>query len=320
MANANALDNIVGPVVATLPDGTEYRQVIGNATEGSLHQTPDGAIWIAVREGVVNGVAVASPFTIHWKRKNVTMLVPAMVAARPIITFKHHTTTPTGPGPCEQPLGICIRIPIGRASGALTEADLAAGRGSPEFRVEDGKLLIAFDREAALPDGTIAIEFEKALESDLAADLGFDRIVMKPGVYPVDKSRLQFGETAVEIITGNPVALQQQESVPCHLYSQTTGPCKGCGVACEDGTNYPMNCGADIFKGINNCSGQKITFDPTRFGPPQIYKGALNILQTPVFTERVIGHVEPFDRVGRSVKCRPAEAEFTLIVPLLINV
>ena len=61
------LDSTVGAIVATLPDGTEYRQVLGNPTEGVTHVTPDGRTWIAVHEAVVDGQIIRNPLTIHWK-------------------------------------------------------------------------------------------------------------------------------------------------------------------------------------------------------------------------------------------------------------
>ena len=68
MASSDALDNVVGQVVATLPDGTVYRQVLlGNSTEGEEHDTPDGGKWVLVHEGVVDGAVVRNPFTVHWK-------------------------------------------------------------------------------------------------------------------------------------------------------------------------------------------------------------------------------------------------------------
>lgn len=77
MAVLLPLDEVVGPVVATLQDGTEYRQVQLNPEAGETHQTPDGRTWVAVREEVVGGTVVdnirvggsviTSPLTIHWK-------------------------------------------------------------------------------------------------------------------------------------------------------------------------------------------------------------------------------------------------------------
>ena len=67
MPSTGALDQEVGQVVSTLPDGTEYRQVLSNPTEGTPHTTPDGRNWVAVREEVVGGIVVKSPTTVHWK-------------------------------------------------------------------------------------------------------------------------------------------------------------------------------------------------------------------------------------------------------------
>jgi hypothetical protein len=69
MAAPGALDNQVGQVTGTAPDGTEYRQVLMDAKDGDTHVTPDGQTWVAVHEAVVDGKVTASPFTIHWKRK-----------------------------------------------------------------------------------------------------------------------------------------------------------------------------------------------------------------------------------------------------------
>jgi hypothetical protein len=67
MSSSGALDQVVGHVVGTLPNGIEYRQVLLNPNEGEKHVTPDGREWEAVRESVVEGKVVPSPFTIHWR-------------------------------------------------------------------------------------------------------------------------------------------------------------------------------------------------------------------------------------------------------------
>ena len=72
------LDTDVGQVVATLPDGTEYRQVLLNPTPGETHVTPDGRTWVAVREQVVAGVVSSSPFTIHWKSPSTPKIIGSM--------------------------------------------------------------------------------------------------------------------------------------------------------------------------------------------------------------------------------------------------
>jgi hypothetical protein len=72
MSLLDALDQLVGQVVAVLPDGTEYRQVLMNPSEGEQHVTPDGRTWVAVHEQVVAGVVSSSPFTIHWKGQSVS--------------------------------------------------------------------------------------------------------------------------------------------------------------------------------------------------------------------------------------------------------
>jgi hypothetical protein len=61
------LDSEVGALVGTLPDGTEYRQVLLNPAVGAVHVTPDGRTWTAVAETALNGKPAPSPFTLHWK-------------------------------------------------------------------------------------------------------------------------------------------------------------------------------------------------------------------------------------------------------------
>ena len=67
MATSQALDDVVGPVLATLPDGTEYRHVLSTPSDGTTHVTPDGRTWVAVQEGVVEGQVVQTPSTLQWK-------------------------------------------------------------------------------------------------------------------------------------------------------------------------------------------------------------------------------------------------------------
>lgn len=69
MAAEDALDDVVGRVVATTPDGTEYRQVLGNPAPGVTHVSADGRRWLSVQESFVNGVVIVTPFTLHWKER-----------------------------------------------------------------------------------------------------------------------------------------------------------------------------------------------------------------------------------------------------------
>jgi hypothetical protein len=66
MALAN-LDQAVGQAVGTLPNGTEYRQVLENPGEGQTHVTPDGRLWTAVHEELQGTEVVRTPFTLHWR-------------------------------------------------------------------------------------------------------------------------------------------------------------------------------------------------------------------------------------------------------------
>ena len=70
VAEPAALDDAVGPLAGVLPDGTEYRQVLGNAQPGERHTTADGRQWIAVQQIVVDGKAYPSIFSMHWMCRN----------------------------------------------------------------------------------------------------------------------------------------------------------------------------------------------------------------------------------------------------------
>jgi hypothetical protein len=66
-AGGGKLNNVVGAVVGSLADGTEYRQVLTNPAEGGRHTTPEGRKWIAVHELVVAGKVIKDPFTLLWR-------------------------------------------------------------------------------------------------------------------------------------------------------------------------------------------------------------------------------------------------------------
>lgn len=122
-----------------------------------------------------------------------------MAAAKPKLKFKWHGSGSS----CETPLGICISIPIGLAETALTDREIEEGYGTATFQViDEGLLRMVFDREAALPDGTIRIDFDKELESPLAEALGYRSITLLGGVYQVDFSTERFGEVVVRISHG----------------------------------------------------------------------------------------------------------------------
>lgn len=71
------LDEAVGQMVARLPNGTEYRRVLKNTMEGEKHITPDGRLWTAVREEVVEGVVTSTPSSLVW--------ILGATALRPVI-------------------------------------------------------------------------------------------------------------------------------------------------------------------------------------------------------------------------------------------
>ena len=61
------LDHAVGELVGRLPDGAEYREVLGTAGPGATHVTPDGRVWTAVHEDLTGAAVNASPSILRWK-------------------------------------------------------------------------------------------------------------------------------------------------------------------------------------------------------------------------------------------------------------
>jgi hypothetical protein len=117
------------------------------------------------------------------------------------LKFKHH-----GSGMhCDTPLGICLVINFRLATEPLTEEEVADGYGTADFVVEGDSLRMVFDREAALPDGTIRIDYDKALDPEVSRSFGYESITLKTGVYWVDWSRERYGELVVPIVKGGSI-------------------------------------------------------------------------------------------------------------------
>jgi len=236
---------------------------------------------------------------------------------------------PGGGGGCNVPLGICITRGFTIAAGEMSPAEVADGFGTAAFQVEGDRLRMTFHREAALRDGTIRIERDKQLEPEVSAALGYARITLKAGAYRVDKSRTRFGEALVEIIkmksepgtSSTPVAIKV---VTCQRYSETTGPCKGCGVSCDDGNNYPMSCGADIFNDINRCAGQRLTYDPGQLGPVEVFGGRFAFNDPAVLKQLERGRVKLYAADGVESSCTGSTgtgsnttSSFMVVIPKL---
>lgn len=232
------------------------------------------------------------------------------------LKFMHHGTGTS----CNTPLGLCLTIPfrLFNPPEKLSSRELAEGFGTADFEVAGDRLRMIFHRPAALPDGTVKLEKDKVLERPIAHALGYERIVLKKGSYKVDLSKKRFGETLIGIEKGPPTSPQNIQVVTCYRYAQTTGLCKGCGVACDDGTNYPMDCGADLFADITRCGGQRLSYDPRDFGPPQVFEGTPDVATTqPKGTL-----VKKFDITGAEVTKRAGgdkarREKFTLVIPKL---
>ncbi|HET8796496.1 MAG TPA: hypothetical protein VFO89_02340, partial [Thermoanaerobaculia bacterium] len=227
------------------------------------------------------------------------------VGARPKLKFKH-----ASPG-CNDPLGLCLIIPLRwtSPSESLTPEEVADGFGFGTMEVVDGKLYLTPHRPAALPDGTLPIDEDKRLEPDLALALGYKSITIKRGVYRMNMAYGEFGRAVMDIDV-TPLDPPAPTAVPCSLYSHTTGFCKGCGVACNDGTNYPMNCAADIFTGPmgNVCGGQHHRYNRNEFGTPQLYRGVFDVSE-------LDAEFHTYDPAGADSCANSATARFTQYVP-----
>jgi hypothetical protein len=156
-----------------------------------------------------------------------------------------------GGGGCNTPLGICITRGFSVANSPLRREEIAEGYGIALSRVTENRLYLVFNREAALRDGTIRISRDMPLEPEVSRGLGYERITLKAGTYKVDMSVKPFGEAWMNIEKSSPRPVTPSSVVTCYTYQNTTGYGSGCGVACDDKTNYPMSCSADIFKASN---------------------------------------------------------------------
>jgi hypothetical protein len=231
--------------------------------------------------------------------------------------------TPGGGGGCNTPLGICITRGFALDTAPLTKVEIKEGFGTATFQVEGEQLHMVFHREAALPDGTIHINRDKYLEPDLSAALGYGRIMLKAGVYRVDMSKERFGETFVDVVKEGGTSPTAIHVVTCYRYAHTTGNCKGCGVSCDDGNNYPMNCSADIFSDMKpSCGGMNVAYDPDVYGPVKVFKNDTRAYESFVLAHREHGIVETFDSLGTKSSCATSPAAdagtvFTLLIPRL---
>lgn len=101
---------------------------------------------------------------------------------RPRLKFKH-SAGPQSCSNCMCPLGICLQIPF--FSAALTSAQIEDGYGTAGIEILDSKLVLTFDQEAAMADGTIVIEADFFIGSEYSAVLGFTSVTITAGTYTV---------------------------------------------------------------------------------------------------------------------------------------
>lgn len=110
------------------------------------------------------------------------------------IKFKHHSVPPTKGG-CNQPLWLCILIPI-KVTDKVTPEEYKEGFGIARADIVEGKFHLVYERRAALDDGTVPIQDNWDLGEEVAKVLGYKKIIVKAGTYKVDFSKYpEFGET-----------------------------------------------------------------------------------------------------------------------------
>jgi len=77
----------------------------------------------------------------------------------------------------------------------LTADEYAKGYGTATGTIENGQLHLIFDRDAALADGTIPIDQDFFIGSEVSQELGYHTVTISRGTYRVDFSTYtQFGE------------------------------------------------------------------------------------------------------------------------------
>jgi len=124
-------------------------------------------------------------------------------AGRPILKFKH--TGPIKPGEpskdCDVPLGICFILGIQDGIGDLSKAEIAEGINTADIIVlNPNKMKIVPDTNFAYPDGTIEIQNNFHVNEKVSNKLGFKHILVKKGIYSVNKNEGKFGSVTVDIV------------------------------------------------------------------------------------------------------------------------
>ncbi|NVO30745.1 hypothetical protein [Hymenobacter lapidiphilus] len=108
---------------------------------------------------------------------------------KPRVTLKH------GIG-CNSPLGICISAPIGSRSAnfssdpSLNQLSLEEDTGLVRMRMEGSKMHIIFEKDAALPDGTVPIDRDLLFENWKNGKSA----VVKAGKYKANFKNYKHGE------------------------------------------------------------------------------------------------------------------------------
>jgi len=103
-------------------------------------------------------------------------------------------------GPCP---GICIIIIFKLVTKPLTNIEINRGLGLVEVEIPvPGKMRMIFHRNADIGNGFVDIANDFFIGQEVSNFLGFNQLIIKQGLYPIDYSNFPaFGETTFDIIT-----------------------------------------------------------------------------------------------------------------------
>jgi hypothetical protein len=171
-----------------------------------------------MRKMIILSAAIISVF--GCSKKNMTSeskTVPATYSAnsmatnlkqnelrKPRLKFKH--TGPQKPGEpppasCETPLGICFIFGIQESFGELTKEEINAGINTAEISILNyNQMKIIPDTIFAYENGTIEIEGNFHVSDAISNKLGYKKILVKKGIYNVNKNEGKFGSVILNIV------------------------------------------------------------------------------------------------------------------------
>lgn len=120
------------------------------------------------------------------------------------LKFKHGGCKPACP--CILPLGICIEVPfvhLDNIDVLLTPLEVSEGFGKAEVNLlNDSTLHLVYHNNAAISDGTVPIDDDFFIGTEISNLFGKDSIIIKERSYQVNFDNYPtFGETYFDVIT-----------------------------------------------------------------------------------------------------------------------